>query len=223
MPINIINKVLENVSEIDVLLLTGGEIFLCPEQLKCVVDNIKNNHIKINYISIITNGTVLNSNIIQILKELSLLSNMQIYISSDKFHISEIENKGLLETRNKNVSLLKELFNAKEWYYYKGEEYGIDRVGNAETLTQDDLDNINNWGNVKTNYYLKDDYSTKVKRLQHPSPYIVDNNIFRFFYIDAKGNIAPVYYSYQEQDKLAYGSINNDLSFELNLKLIKRN
>ena len=104
MPLDIIDKVFNEVGEIEYLLLTGGEVLMCENELERVLFNIRNNGIKVNYISIITNGTVLNLNIIKILKELSLYTNLQIYISADKFHMMEIERAGLMEKRIRNVA-----------------------------------------------------------------------------------------------------------------------
>ncbi len=221
MPLNIIDKVFKDIDKIDFLLLCGGEVLLCDKELERVYFNIKTNNIKVNYISIITNATILNSNILKILKELSLISNLQIYISGDKFHFMELEKKKLVDIRNKNVRILKELLNAKCWDYQYNEEYKIDKVGNALLLTQKDIDEINSW-KIKTNYKIKSEYETNLKRIRHASPFIVNNSIFRYIQVDACGNISPIYYSYNEEDNLAYGTLNNENSFIENIKLIKK-
>lgn len=224
MPLDIIDKVFNEVGEIEYLLLTGGEVLMCENELERVLFNIRNNGIKVNYISIITNGTVLNLNIIKILKELSLYTNLQIYISADKFHMMEIERAGLMEKRNRNVEILKSLFDAKEWSYEEKDDLAIDKIGNAETLTLEDLERVNNWGGHKTNYSFKSAEETKQHQSHYPTAFVTKfNGVFRYVQVDALGNLSPIYYPYTEEDNLAYGTLNNKLSFINNLKLIKKN
>ena len=63
----VIDKVFSGVEKIHKLLITGGEPFLALEQLKRIAYNIQKYAIKIDRITIVTNGTVLSKEIINLI------------------------------------------------------------------------------------------------------------------------------------------------------------
>lgn len=84
-----------------------------------MINFIKENNVEIRQINLVTNGTVLGSRILKILKDLSSLSKLNLSISFDIFHLLELEKKNLKYKRDENVKVMKELFGAKEY----GNEY----------------------------------------------------------------------------------------------------
>ena len=110
-----LKNVFSNVDKIDKLLITGGEPFLAINELEEMIDLIKKYNVKIEKINIVTNGTVLSSKVLKVLKSLSQISDLELSISFDIFHLLQLEKKNLKEKRDKNVEFLKENFNTKEF------------------------------------------------------------------------------------------------------------
>ena len=160
---------------------------------------------------IITNGTVLNSEILKTLKKIKLNRNLKLHLTYDKFHYKELVEKGLLETRNKNLKILQELFNAKNIFDYSAKEdtnISIFKFGKAKQLTDEDLELINNYGDYKTNYQFSDsDFRTRVLS---KIPKKNKNKIEGYLNIAVNGNISPYGISYEDEDILSFGNINEE-------------
>lgn len=107
----ILDKIFDSVKEIKSLLLTGGEPLIAIEVLEHLAEIIKTKDIKINKIYIVTNGTVLGPRIINVLKELNSFSKLDLKVSNDIFHQTELINKNLLDIRNENYEKLKLRFD----------------------------------------------------------------------------------------------------------------
>ncbi|HPF83551.1 MAG TPA: radical SAM protein [Bacilli bacterium] len=110
--IKTLDNLLSQIEEIDFLNITGGEPFLAPKQISYIVNYIKNNNIKIDAFSIITNGTVYNKNLLDDITTLSNLTVNEKYdnaiaISKDIYHDAEINRLGITEIRNRNQILLE--------------------------------------------------------------------------------------------------------------------
>ncbi len=104
-----INNTFSNISEIKTLCLTGGEIFLSDDtvdKIKKVINQIKNNKIKIHNIAIFTNGVNYNKNIEDTIVNLYNLaddkSNSFLVISKEKFHNDEVNRLGFVTRREAN-------------------------------------------------------------------------------------------------------------------------
>ena len=151
MSVDLIEKVFKNIARVNSILLTGGEPFLAKDQLKKISDILKQDKMNVGDCIIVTNGTILTDEILRILSIINDKANLEIRISNDKFHILELENKGLKEIKEKNVELLKNCFNVSEDFQYD-KVYVIDKVGRAKSLTQEDLDYINNIGDTNIKY-----------------------------------------------------------------------
>ena len=112
---NTINNLMKNINSIHLLTITGGEPLIATNSINKLISSIKTNNIKIDNIQLITNGTILSSNTLKVLKELQSISNLHLYLSSDKFHLIELQKKELLDKYERNKKIYKELFYAKEY------------------------------------------------------------------------------------------------------------
>lgn len=73
----------------ETLDLSGGEVFLGYEQIKMLLEIAKPKGVMIKYCSVITNGTIYDSRIYEILDEY-FGENYQVGISDDDFHDKSI-------------------------------------------------------------------------------------------------------------------------------------
>ena len=209
-----LKNVFSNVDKIDKLLITGGEPFLAINELEEMIDLIKKYNVKIEKINIVTNGTVLSS---KVLKSLSQISDLELSISFDIFHLLQLEKKNLKEKRDKNVEFLKENFNTKEFGDEKRlkdeSQYAkhqiLQPIGRAKNLKIERLNEINSLVLVKYIVY-------PVITWDHPTSKIDGNRIRGVTSIDVNGNIVSYSLSFEEEDLEALKSkanINN-LSFK---------
>lgn len=212
-----LKNVFTNVDKIDKLLITGGEPFLAINELEEMIDLIKKYNVKIEKINIVTNGTVLSSRVLKVLKALSQISNLELSISFDIFHLLQLEKKNLKEKRDKNVEFLKENFNTKEFGDEKKlkdeSQYAkyqpLQPIGRAKNLKIERLNEINSLVLVK---YIVHPVIT----WDHPTSKIDGNMIHGVTSIDVNGNIVSYSLSFEEEDLEALKSkanINN-LSFK---------
>lgn len=159
--INISDETIKNtfskINKIGMLVLTGGEPLLSYNTINCinkVIEEIKNNNVKVDKILIFTNGTIYNEYIVKTLKELynlALSKNECIFaISDDEYHGKEIER----------LNIIKKYINNTEKYNDLAHEIGIKcgfkyidevtNVGRAKNL------NINKIKpDYEKNYFLK--------------------------------------------------------------------
>ena len=208
----IIDLVFKNSCRINSLLLTGGEPLLAVEQLKRIRDNILKDKTNVGEILVVTNGTILTNEIIQILKDIETRTRVDIRLSTDAFHLIEIKDKGLLETKSNNIKTLKRLFNVDISY---PKVFVIDRVGKAVNLTEEDMDYVNKLDNTK--YVIGNSKILEEYRKQYPLPILKpDNVVDGTLNIDVHGNITPTYYSYEAEDKHSYSNINKGLTLAIN-------
>ena len=63
-----LKNIFNNIKKIDTLIITGGEPLIAVNELEGMINLIKQYNIKIEHISIVTNGTILSSRILKILK-----------------------------------------------------------------------------------------------------------------------------------------------------------
>ncbi|MBQ6324103.1 MAG: radical SAM protein [Bacilli bacterium] len=203
---DVIDKVFSGVEKIHKLLITGGEPFLALEQLKRIAYNIQKNAIKIDRITIVTNGTILSKEIIDLIVYFSNISYLELDISSDKFHEIELERLGLLERKQKNVARLNELFSVEELIPTRYPKV-IHKLGRAINLTTEDLHYINNLGDVQTKYVLSFDEELEKMRAKYRELSFDGSFIDGYLYIDVNGNIVPAYASFKEEDENVYSSL----------------
>lgn len=207
----VIDKVFNNVGHIRFLLLSGGEPLLAIEQLEMIVAIIRDRNIKVDRINVVTNGTLLSPRILNVLKRLSDVSDLLIAISEDKFHMLELQEKGLLETRDKNIDAFKSAFKVIE-YKQNRRPHLIQKMGRANDLTPEFLSQVNMMGDVQTKYILGDEFDLEIARGEYEAPYVKGNRIANYLYIDVNGNIVPVYCSFKEEDENVYSAYNSSES-----------
>ena len=153
---NTICNIFENIGSIKKLVISGGEPLLALRQLRVIANCINYYDVNVDNILIISNGTILNERTINSLNELkSLCNNFKIVISNDKFHQMSIERLGLTDKRKVNFEILKKLYNSE---YYQSPEDNKDTIfcdaGRARNITKEELEEINKWGSVETNYSI---------------------------------------------------------------------
>ncbi len=102
---SILEKVFEEIKYVQTLDLSGGEVFLGYEQLKMLLEIAKERNVTIKYCSMLTNGTVYDSRIYELLDE-QFGTNYQVGISDDDFHDKSIRRiYGKNENDSKNPEL----------------------------------------------------------------------------------------------------------------------
>jgi len=199
-----IDNVFKDVTEVETLLLTGGEPLLALKQIKEILNVIHNNKIKINSILLITNCTVLNDDILNALNDLSNDSKLNVKLSYDTFHYLELCRLNLLDKRTENAEILKEKFNASDYFDYskapKNSKELIYPIGKAANLTLKRLDEINIVKN--TNYDFN--YYELVPYTFYDTCYNEeDNEIEGIVSVDVNGNVVSYSLPFDEEDNEA--------------------
>lgn len=211
-----LKNIFTNVKKIDRLLITGGEPLIAVNELERMIELIKNNNTQIDQITLVTNGTILSSRVLKILKELSEISNLNLKISFDIFHILELEKRNLKEKRDNNVKILKEIFDAEE--YGEEDKYQnekiipsyqlIQPVGRAKNLNVERLNKINGLVLVKYKIDSFVDWPT------YPAKF--DREKLRGdISVDVNGNLVGYGLSFEEEDNYSQKNETNinELSF----------
>ena len=216
-----IKKIFKNIARINTLLLTGGEPFLAIEQLKKITDIVQQDRMNIGELIIVTNGTILSDELLNMLFLLKEKCNLQLKISSDKFHLLELERNNLEYIKEKNINLLKQYFNVVEMSPDE-KVYIIDKIGRAQNLTQDDLDRINNYGDIKTKYVFGNDKILKKYDEIYPLPTLTEDNVVDgVLNIDVYGNITPTYYSFNDEDNNIYSNVRGNKTLKKAISNVK--
>jgi len=202
-----IYNLFRNLEEVEKLVLSGGEPFMAVKQLNDVADAIHRNGVIVNKISIITNGTILNTEVIRALEKLQMVCReLSIKVSNDKFHQMELERMGLKNRRLVNLDLLNKMFGAELYGTPRRELMFslIEYVGKARRLTQDDMDKVNNWGEYPTLYALTNAnvFFGADLTVKHELPYCDYDcmTIKNLANIDVEGYLADSYASYEDSD-----------------------
>lgn len=199
----ILDKIFQDILEVENLLITGGEPLIAIQSLEKLAEIIRNKMVKINNIFIITNGTVLSERIIKVLTDLNIYSHLELKVSSDIFHQIELTNKNLLELRDKNYKTLCETFDYVE-EYGKEEHSNTKRLltnkGRAQNITYERLEQINS---MSKQIYIIDDTLYKVFP---KTSELINNKIIGYITVDVYGNIVHYGLSFEEEDKDSYES-----------------
>lgn len=211
-----LKNIFENIKTIDTLLITGGEPLIAVNELEKIVQLIGLNKIKIGQIRLITNGTILSSRVLKILKELSKISNLDLKISFDIFHKIELEKRNLKDKRDNNVKVLKEIFGAKEYgeedkYQRENIKYeyqGLQPIGRAKNLNFERLKEINSLVFIK---YTVFPFVTWFR----DCAYFEGDKLCGTISIDVNGNIVERGLSFEEEDRFSkqFETNINELSF----------
>lgn len=191
-----LDNIFKDVTAVNALILTGGEPLIAVQQLEYLIDILKTRGINVGYIQIITNGTVMSARVLRILKEFSKISRLGLGVSSDIFHMLELERLGLRSLRDKNIQILKEFFKVVEYgaNFENGERTLLSYCGRTETLTKERLAEINQ--NDGCNYVFTEGVRTMVQ----PRTYIHGSWVMGYVPIDVHGNIVSYGQSFVEED-----------------------
>ena len=206
MSLETMDNVFRDIKEVNYLLLTGGEPFIAVKQLAHLLGKMKNKEVTIYNIGIVTNGTVLSSKLLQILKELNEWCMLRISVSGDIFHMLEIEKKGFLRKREENYRNLCSEFMVNEYFHEYGERKSVvyDLLGRAKNLTPLRLDKINRMAN---NYYIISDAYIAAGTTYS----LVGNTLKGNLAIDVNGNVVTnsrPYIQEDEESKQYEGNVN---------------
>ena len=79
MSIESLVNIFSSVNKIETLLITGGEPFIAVNELEKMIELIVNNNVKIREIRIVSNGTVLSSRVLKIIKDLKKAAQQTKY------------------------------------------------------------------------------------------------------------------------------------------------
>lgn len=201
-----IGNILKEIGEIEHLTLSGGEPLLAINQLNAIAEYIKKNGIVVSDISIVTNATVLNVDVIRVLEKLqSVCMNFHIRVSDDKFHKMALERNGLTNRRLVNFELLHKLFGATLYGTPRKDQVPsiIESVGRATKLTNEDMEEVNSYGDYRTYYVLSKSafWEGVDMTVQYDIPkYVGHHEIEGFLNVNAYGYLTDSYASYEEAD-----------------------
>ena len=190
-------KVFEYFNYFDIIHLYGGESQLNPAGLQHINNAIKEHKVKFNELSFVTNGTIINKEFFEILKETQSLSRHKkspvISISNTHFHDEAIKNIGL--TRKDITTNCRKLRNSYPDFLF------IER----SAYTQEE-----------TGYYVKNvgrakDFKNTIQRMHKTEMDISEFSDKRFlfsqFNTDAKGNVIERMQEYETGDTKKFGNV----------------
>lgn len=202
-----LDNIFKDVTTVNNLILTGGEPLIAVEQLEYLINIINNRNIHVGYIQIITNGTIMSARVLRILKGLREICRLGLGVSSDIFHMLELDRLGLRALRDKNLQILKELFDVIEYgkSFENGEKTFLSYCGRAETLTKERLAEINQ--NEGCNYVLTEGVRTMIQ----PETKIWGSWVFGYLPVDINGNIVSYGQSFNEED-IEANEINTNIN-----------
>ena len=86
--VDLLNKFFDEVKSTNVLVIFGGEPFMCYEEIKSLIDVIKNKKVLVSSVVIVTNGTIYDKRIYKLLEE--NFEEIEINISIDDYHLESI-------------------------------------------------------------------------------------------------------------------------------------
>lgn len=188
MSIETIDNIFKTVGYVDELFLTGGEPLIAINQLEHIADLMMEGKIYLGKLSFITNATVMSSRVLTVLKKFQMCAVLDIRLSSDIFHVFELERLGLLEKRDENIKVFKELFGLKTHTSTNPTENkhmtrGLMFAGRAKKITQERLDEINK--TLPFNYMISKNFTPN-----EMCPQVVsEDEIKGTIYVDVNGFI----------------------------------
>jgi hypothetical protein len=104
-PFEYIDKAMSQIGLIYCLSLAGGEITLCPDRVRYVLESAKKHNVRIKRLIITTNGVIMSAEILEIYREFMDFIEMpeisEIIISRDRFHsfASKLTEEDYLERK----------------------------------------------------------------------------------------------------------------------------
>lgn len=183
-------KIFENIKYVNDISFTGGEVSLAYDEIKMIIDIIKEKNIEVNQYSIIVNGTIYNERLLKLLKY--TFKKGSIRVSVDYFH-----DKSIKEKYGNNLKRI--LLNYKRYLnhpHFEGiallPKYILDS-GNAKKLK--DVIKVDEFAIGFASYQYNDNKELDV------GPFVL---------FDVFGNLVSGGESYEINDNNHYGNIFND-------------
>lgn len=102
---DLVSRLFDEVVIADVLVISGGEPFLCYEEIKSLCEIIKIKCVQISTIMIVTNGTIYDERIYKLLEK--NFENVKVDLSVDSFHndsMHEIYKDGISSSANPRLN-----------------------------------------------------------------------------------------------------------------------
>lgn len=204
--ITMLDQFFDEVKVSNMLCISGGEPFLCYDEIKQLVYLIKQKGFRTKKVLIVTNATIYDERIYKLLEE--NFENFEIDISFDSYHLDSIHknyntkeksnnprlNPCSMEEISENVKL--HITNPHFGIFCVHEDYIID-VGRAKYV-----DSPNKLPLLPREYF----YTDCVDDILLVGPEI---------YVDVTGNITEGNTSYQDSHKYSIGNIKNNKISEI--------
>ena len=192
MSLETIDLIFKDIKKINTLLLSGGEPLINKKALEYIAQLIDEKGIKVNRIGLITNGTICNKNIIEILQELKKrCDSFQFILSSDLFHRLEWDRLNIKERIDNNYEIYKKTLSMKK--YLDDDRFHsvvLCNKGRALGLTKDRLHEITR------NQYI----DFKMKDIVEDSLELDDYKVHGKVFFDVNGNLGYYSNSFKEED-----------------------
>ena len=199
----VLDTVFDNVTQVDFLLLTGGEPLLAIQTLERLAEILKQKKVKVNKIIIVSNGTVCSERVLNVLKELASCSYFMFKVSNNIFHNLELNRLNLTSIRDRNLDLFKNseiIWNFDDSYGKENEgicKASILRLGKAKEISPERLAEINT---ISTEEYIIVNPDTP----RQPETTIEDDKVLGYITVDVYGDIVTYGQEFAEEDKEAY-------------------
>lgn len=215
MSLDTIDNIFAGIKHVHEIFLTGGEPLIAIIQLEYLAKLIAEGKISVDRVNFITNATVLSSRILKVLKTIKEHTRLYINLSSDIFHIFELERLGMLKKRDENIKILKDLFGLKIHTTTDPEEdkhmtRGLLASGRAKNISCERLEEIN--AMLPFNYVIRKNYASFVGGLK-----IDGENAIGTIYVDVNGFIVSGEYpEFKEGDEeaLEFNANVNEMPFK---------
>lgn len=196
----LLEKFFDEVKSANVLVLSGGEPFLCYEQIRMLLEVMAEKKVRIPKVAIVTNGTVYDERIYKLLE--AGFEKIVIDISIDEYHIKSIESLYGSNAKSSNPRLAP---------------MNVDEVAdNIELHKRSPY--FRNFYNSSPKYLLESGRARnldKPKRPLRPLGYFYSDCSKNFLiggpriYLDPLGNIAEGDSEYASRSELSIGNLHD--------------
>ncbi len=202
--VNMSTAVLDEIAKSEVrierLLLTGGEPLIAIQALEYLAELIKNKKIKVSKLVLITNGTVKSERVLRVLRDFQNSTHLILKLSTDVFHQVDLERKGLLELRDRNLGEYNQAgfysFSKYGGDYKRFPRHGLTGKGRAATISSERLKEIGDLAGVE---FVVDDGKNIIRDI-----FWDEGKLHGSITIDVYGNVVEYGLSFKEEDEFAY-------------------
>lgn len=192
----IIDRILNNISDVEKLLLTGGEPLLKLDIIEYIIDCIIQHNFTLKKLAIVTNGTILDEKAIHIIKKLfNLNPNILIHLSiSDSIFYDTKQTQKALRFYNKII-----------------QEEKLNITLDTHSVSNNTI--LNEGRAIKYIENNRNEFAPKGNKfVVQPQTYLsrikIKNNVVDYpILIGANGNVGILNLSYKNFDKISFGNI----------------